>query len=89
MYARVIEFSGADSGKREAAQLYEIGERFDQEQSAAADLLRSPLANLVLEPAPLIDDFPANDPLVESKSQHDLATPMLQGVAHELRDHHR
>jgi hypothetical protein len=51
-----------------------VGERFDEKQSAAADLVSSSRADLVLEPAALIDDFPANDPIVELKSKDDLAT---------------
>jgi hypothetical protein len=53
-----------------------VGERFDEKQSAAAELVSSPHADLVLEPAALIDDFPANDSTVELKAKDDLATPV-------------
>jgi hypothetical protein len=52
------------------------GESFDQKQSAAADVVRASRADLGLETAAFVDDFAASDPLVEFKSEDDLATPM-------------
>ena len=57
-----------------------IGECFDQKQSAAADFFRSARADLAFEPGALIDDFAANDLLVELKSEDDLATSMHQAL---------
>ena len=63
-----------------------IGEFRDQKQSTASDVFRTSRADLVLEPAALIDHLAANDALVELKSEDDLAASMLQGVTDELRD---
>ena len=63
-----------------------IGESLDQKQPTAADFVRTSRADLVFEPAALIDDLAANNALVELKSEDDLATSMHQGVAHELRN---
>ena len=56
------------------------GESFDQKQSAAADVVRSSGADLVLETAAFVDDFAASDPLVEFKSEDDLATPVHKAL---------
>jgi ERCC4-type nuclease len=61
-----------------------IGESRDDKQSMASDILTTSRADHVLEPAALVDYLAANDAVVESKSEHDLAMSMLEGVAHEL-----
>ena len=54
-----------------------IGESRDEEQAAASDVLRTSRADLVLEPAALVDHLAANDVLVELKSEDDLAASVL------------
>jgi hypothetical protein len=64
-----------------------IGEFRDQKQSTAPDVFRTSRADLVLEPAALIDHLAANNALVELKTEDDLAASMIYGIAHEFRDH--
>ena len=54
-----------------------IGESRDEEQSTASDVLRTSCADLVLEPAALVDHLAADDVLVELNSEDDLATSVL------------
>jgi hypothetical protein len=54
-----------------------IGESRDQKRSTASDVFRTSRADLVLEPAALVDHLAANAVLVELKSEDDPATSTL------------
>jgi hypothetical protein len=54
-----------------------IGESPDQEQPAASDVLRTTRTDLVLEPAALVDHLPANDVVIELKSEDNLPASVL------------
>ena len=60
------------------------GQRGDQPQPAAADLVRASLANLDLEARSLVDDLAPHHVLIDREPQPDRPHPVDDGVAHEL-----
>ena len=60
--SRALSPHGSSGRGRALVNAPTVGESLDQRQSAAADVVRSSRADLVLETAAFVDDFAANDP---------------------------